>query len=121
MATLIIKWLIDALAILLISKILVGIHVPSFTIALTAALALGLLNVTLRPILKILTFPITILTLGLFAFIVNGFTFWLVGKFVTGFTVDGFWWAVLGALLVSVVSTVVNRIVMGEDGKLGGT
>lgn len=119
MLTLLVKWLINALAIFLVGRYLQGIHIPDYQTALWAALFLGILNVTLRPILKILSFPITLLTLGLFSFIVNGFTFWLAAKFVEGFKVDTFWWAVLGALIVSVISTVLNRIVLGSDGKWG--
>ncbi len=120
MTTLIIKWLLTALAIFAVGNFLPGIHVPDYKTALWAALLLGVLNVTVRPVLKLLSLPITIITLGLFAFIVNGFTFWLVGKFIKGFTVDTFWWAVLGALIVSIISAILNRIVLGADGKLGG-
>lgn len=120
MLTLIVKWLISALAIFLVGNFLPGIHVPSYTVALIVALVLGVLNVTLRPILKLLTFPITLITLGLFALLVNGFTFWLVPKIVPGFIIDTFWWAVLGAILVSLISTLVDRIVLGRDGEVGG-
>ena len=120
MLTLLVKWFLSALSIFLVGNFLPGIHVPSYATALLVALALGVLNVTLRPILKILALPITVLTLGLFAFIVNGFTFWLVARFIDGFSVDSFWYAVLGAIVVSVVSAVLGRIVLGGDGKLGG-
>lgn len=120
MITLIVKWLLTALAVFLVGYFLPGIHVADFPTALVVALVLGILNVTLRPVLKILAFPITILTLGLFAFIVNGFTFWLVGKFIDGFIIDTFWWAVLGALLVSIVSAMLNHLVLGSDDRMGG-
>lgn len=120
MATLIVKWLLTALAIFAVGNLLPGIHVPDYKTALWAAAVLGVLNVTLRPILSILSLPITLITLGLFAFVVNGFTFWLVGKFINGFSVDSFWSAVLGAFIVSIITTILNRIVLGSDGKVGG-
>jgi putative membrane protein len=67
----------------------------------------------------LLTFPITFITLGLFALVVNGFTFWLVPKIVQGFTIDTFWWAVLGAIIVSCITSILDRIILGGDGKLG--
>jgi len=119
MTTLIVKWLISALAIFAVGSFLPGIHVADYVTALWAALALGILNAIIRPILLLLTLPINLITLGLFTFILNGFMFWLATKFVTGFTVDGFWWAVLGALLVAAISTFSNRLILGADGKWG--
>lgn len=119
MTTLIVKWLISALAIFAVGSFLPGIHVADYMTALWAALALGILNAIIRPILLLLTLPINLITLGLFTFILNGFMFWLATKFVTGFTVDGFWWAVLGALLVAAISTFSNRLILGADGKWG--
>lgn len=120
MATLIVKWLINALAIFLVGNFLPGIHVPDYVTALWAALTLGILNTIVRPILLLLTLPINLLTLGLFTFVLNGFMFWLATKVVHGFTVDTFWWAMLGAVLVSAISTVADRIVLGKDGEVGG-
>lgn len=120
MATLIVKWLVNALAIFLVGNFLPGIHVPDYMTALWAALALGILNTIIRPILLILTLPINLITLGLFTFILNGFMFWVATKIVHGFLVDNFWWAVLGALIVSAISTVANRFFLGKDGKVGG-
>ncbi len=120
MLTLLVKLFISALSIFLVGNFLSGIHVPNYMTALWVAFVLGVINVTLRPILKLLALPITVITLGLFAFVVNGFTFWLVAKMLDGFSVDTFWWAILGALIVSVVTAILNRIVLGSDGKLGG-
>jgi putative membrane protein len=119
MATLIVKWLISALAIFAVGSFLPGLHVADYITALWAALALGILNAIVRPILLLLTLPINLITLGLFTFVLNGFMFWLAAKFVSGFLVDGFWWAVLGALLVSAISTFSNRLLLGADGKWG--
>ena len=115
----VIKLLISAVTIFSVGQFLPGIHVANFTVALLVAFALGVLNVTLRPILKLISLPITIITLGLFAFIVNGFVFWLIARFITGFVVDTFWWAVAGAIIVSIVTAILDRIVLGSDGKFG--
>jgi putative membrane protein len=120
MATLLVKWLINALAIFLVGNFLPGIHVPDYVTALWAALTLGILNTLIRPILLLLTLPINLLTLGLFTFVLNGFMFWLATKIVSGFHVDNFWWAILGAVIVSVISTVGHRFILGKDGKVGG-
>jgi putative membrane protein len=80
---------------------------------------LGIINVTIRPILRILTFPINILTLGAVGFVLNTLLFWSATLVIKQFTIDGFWWAALGALIVSVVSAIGNRMVLGSDGKLG--
>jgi putative membrane protein len=87
--------------------------------ALWVALALGIVNSILRPILLLLTLPINLLTLGLFTFVVNGLLFWFVSVVIDDFRVDGFWWAVLGALIVSAISTVGDRLILGKDGKVG--
>ena len=104
-----VRLLINVIAILIISYLFPGlIRVDGFWPALVAAVILGIVNTFLRPILVILTFPITLLTLGLFLFVVNGFMLWLVSGLVQGFQVSGFWGAVAGAILVSVVSWVLS-------------
>lgn len=97
-------WIINALAVLLAAYLVPGIHVTGFYAALLVALVLGLVNLVFRPLLVILTLPINILSLGLFTFIINGFLFWLVSTVVKGFEVRGFWAAVIGSLVVTVVS-----------------
>lgn len=119
MITLIIKLLISAIAIFSTAQFLPGIHVADYKIALLIAVVLGILNVTLRPILKLISFPITILTLGFFAFIVNGFVFWLTARLIDGFAIDTFWLAVIGAVIVSLVTSILDRILLGSDGKFG--
>ena len=109
-----IHWLIIALALWVTAYILPGVHIESNQALAIAAIVLGLLNALVRPILTLLTLPITILTLGLFYLLVNGFTFLLASKVVPGFGVSGFWWAVLGALVVSIVSAFVGRFVKDE-------
>ena len=90
---LIIRILLSALAVVILSNILPGVGVDSYTTAIIVAIVLGLLNLIVKPILVILTLPITILTLGLFLLIINALIILLADKFVSGFTVDSIWWA----------------------------
>ena len=120
MITPFIKWFIAAVAVFLVGNFLPGIHVPNYKVALLVALVLGILNMTLRPILKLISFPITLLTLGLFSLVVNGFILWLIPFLVKGFTIDTFWWAVLGSIIISIATSAIDRILLGSDGKLGG-
>ena len=106
-----IHWLIIALALWVTAYILPGVHIESTQALAIAAIVLGLVNALVRPILTLLTLPITILTLGLFYFLVNGFTFLLATKVVPGFGVSSYWWAVLGALGVSIISSFVGSFV----------
>ncbi len=114
MADIVVKWLIVALAIFFVGNFLPGIHVPDYMTALWVALLLGVVNIFIRPVLLLVTLPINILTLGLFTFIVNGLLFWLTSALVDSFRVDGFWWAVLGALIVSAITTVGERFFLGS-------
>ncbi len=106
-----IRWLINAVALLLISRVIRGIEVEGVVAALAAAAVLGIFNAVLRPILLILTLPLTLLTLGFFALVLNGFMLYLVGTLVRGFSVHGFWAAVFGALLLSMVSGLANAFI----------
>lgn len=111
MLHLIIKLLITALSLLAVSALFAGIEVISLYIAIITALILGIINVTLKPVLVILTLPINLLTLGLFTFVINGFFFWFVSSFVQGFDVSGFLVAIVGAAVVSVFSYLGNTLV----------
>lgn len=110
---LLLAWVINAVALLVLSWALPGIHVSGVGGALVAALVLALLNALIRPVLILLTLPINLLTLGLFTFVVNGFLFWLASRMIEGLRVDGFWWAVLGAIAYSLVSSLIARLVHG--------
>ncbi len=99
----IIKWIIGALAFLGAAYIVPGIEIESFYIALIVAFVWGVISVFIKPILHIFALPITILTLGLFSFVLNGLLFWFMSTFVKGFIVTGFWPALLGAIVVSVL------------------
>jgi putative membrane protein len=109
---LLLVWLINAVALVAVAYLLPGIAVSSFAVALIAALVLGLVNAVIRPVLIVLTLPATLLTLGLFIFAINGLLFWLVGSFVTGFVVAGFWWGVLGAIAYSIVSWALSALLL---------
>ena len=103
--------LLITFALLLAAYVVPDIVVDNLYIAIIAAVILGILNAVVRPILVVLTFPITIITLGLFIFVLNALLFWFVASFVDGFAVNGFWAALLGSLIVSVVSTIGNKFI----------
>lgn len=109
---LLLVWLINAVALMAVAYLLPGIEVSSFITALIAALVLGLVNAVIRPILILLTLPATVLTLGLFIFVINGLLFWFVGSFIAGFVVSGFWWGVAGAIVYSVVSWALSVLLL---------
>lgn len=106
---LITRLLLTALVLLIVAEFIPGITVDGFYPALVAAVVLGLLNLFVRPILVILTFPITIVTLGLFMFVINAALFWFAATFIDGFAVATFLHALLGSLIVSVASAVFNK------------
>ena len=104
----IIHWLVAALAVLITAYVLPGVHVSGLLSALVVAVVLGVINVFLRPLLIVLTLPITIVTLGLFIFIINGLLVMLAASVVPGFAVDSFWWAFLFGIVLAVVSYVLE-------------
>ena len=110
-------WLINALALLAVAYLMPSISVANFTTALVAALILGLVNAIIRPLLILLTLPVTILTLGLFILVINGLVFWFVGSFIQGFVVAGFWAGVIGSILFSIVSWALSALVLGGGRK----
>jgi len=112
MIKLLIVWLINAVALIAVAYLMPGIAVSSFGAALVAALVLGLVNAFVRPILVLLTLPVTILTLGLFIFVLNGLLFWMVGSWLQGFEVAGFWPAVFGAIVFSIISWALSALVL---------
>ena len=109
---LLLVWLINALALLALKYIMPSITVDSFVTALIVAVVLGLINTLIRPLFVLLTLPVTILTLGLFLFVINGLLFWAVGSFVPGFHVDGFWAGVFGAIIYSIISWVLSALLL---------
>jgi putative membrane protein len=111
MAGFFLRWALNALALWVVSSIVPGIHASGIFATLVAALVLGILNALVRPILLVLTLPLNLLTLGLFTFVINALMLELTGAIVKGFTVDGFGSAILGALLLSLVSFALNVLV----------
>jgi putative membrane protein len=109
--SLILVWILNAVALLVVAYLLPGIAVASFGSALIAALVLGLLNMLVKPVLVLLTLPITIVTLGLFLLVLNALLFWFAGSVLKGFQVNGFWWAVAGAILYSLISGLLSRLI----------
>lgn len=107
---LIVVWILNAVALLAVAFLLPGITVASFWSAMGAALILGMLNTLVKPILILLTLPITIVTLGLFLLVLNALVFWWAGSMFKGFQVDGFWWAVAGAILYSLISALFSML-----------
>ncbi len=103
-------WLINTVALFAIPQLLDSVQIDSFTTALLASLVLGLVNTLLRPLLILLTLPVTFLTLGLFIFVINGLMFWAAADLVKGFQVDNFGAAILGALIYSVLSWVLSML-----------
>jgi putative membrane protein len=107
-------WLINAVALVAVAYLVPSITVSSFTSALIAALILGLVNAVIRPVLVLLTLPVTLLTLGLFIFVINGLLFWFVGSFLRGFVVNGFWAGLIGSILFSIVSWLLSALVLKD-------
>ena len=115
MVKILLVWLINALALLALPYIFSSIKVESFYAALIVALILGLINAVIRPVLVLLTLPLTILTLGLFIFVINGLLFWFVASFVDGFQVSGFWAAFFGAILYSLITWAANALLFEKS------
>jgi putative membrane protein len=114
---LLLGWAINAVALLLLPYIVPAVQVKGFGTALVVALVIGLLNTFIRPVLFILTLPITVLTLGLFTLVLNGLMFWLASRFIEGFGVAGFWWAVLAALIYSIISWAISSLLLDGEAK----
>ena len=111
MMTLLLVWILNAVALLVVAYVLPGIVVASFGSAMLAALVLGLINMLVKPVLILLTLPITVVTLGLFLLVLNALLFWLAGSMLKGFQVNGFWWAVGGAILYSLISGFLSNLI----------
>jgi putative membrane protein len=106
----IVNWLIDALALLLVAQIIPGMQVRSYGTALIATVVIGLVEMIIGPILRFIAFPITFLTLGLFRLVINAILLKLASLFTPGFRIDGFLAALLGSLVLALVTTVLQRL-----------
>ena len=105
---LIVRWVLLAAALLLVAYLYAGVSVASFGTAMIAALVLGLLNTIVRPLLVLLTLPVTLLTLGLFLFVINALMFWAAAELLNGFSVRGFGAALIGSLLYSLCGMLID-------------
>ncbi|MDU0460707.1 MAG: phage holin family protein [Geobacteraceae bacterium] len=110
MTRLVLKWVLNSFALYFVMKIIPGIQIDRFQDLLVAALVIGLLNAFLRPVIILLTLPVTMLTLGLFTLVINGLMFYLAAHLVSGFHVTGFGAAFLASLLFSLFSFVLNMV-----------
>lgn len=110
---LLLKWLLSAAALLFVAYVYGGVQVQSFSSALIAALVIGLFNAVLRPVLVILTLPVTVVTVGLFLFIINALMFWAAAGVLDGFHVNGFMAALLGSLIYSALGLVIESALGG--------
>jgi len=108
------KLLLTAVAVFVLQVILPDIEVESYTDAIWAALVIGILNSFVRPLLIFLTLPATLITMGLFLFVINAFIIMMAGKFLAGFTVDSFWWALLFSILLSILQPILHSL-LGEE------
>ena len=111
MKTILIKWLVNTVALFVVVNVVSGISVERWQTLLAGALVLGLLNAFLRPVLLLLTLPVNILTLGLFTLVLNGMIFYLAASLVKGFYVTGFWSSFVAALVFSVISFLLNLLI----------
>ena len=108
---LLLVWILNAIALLAVAYLYPGVQVQDWKAAAIAALVLGLVNTLVKPILVLLTLPVTILTLGLFLLVINALLFWGVAQLIEGFHVNGFWAAMLGALLYSVIGWLLSKLI----------
>jgi putative membrane protein len=102
------KWLLSAIALLFVAYLYSGVQVQTFGAAMVAALVIGLLNAVVRPVLVVLTLPVTLVTLGLFLFVINALMFWAAGSVLDGFHVNGFLSALVGSLIYSLLGVVIE-------------
>jgi putative membrane protein len=102
------KWLLSAVALLFVAHVYSGVEVKNFAAALLAALVIGLLNLVVRPALVVLTLPVTVLTLGLFLFVINALMFWAAAQLLDGFQVNGFLPALVGSLIYTAIGVIIE-------------
>jgi putative membrane protein len=121
MLRILLHWLINAAALFLLPYVFKWVEVDSVQAALIAALVLGLVNALVRPVLFLLTLPVTLVTLGLFIFVLNGLLFWAVGSFIEGFRVTGFWAAVFGAIVYSLISWALAALLLPKASTIART
>ena len=112
---LIIRLLVTAVVAFFLTKILSGVHFEGFSTAIVFAIVLGILNLIVSPVLKILGLPLTIITLGLFSLVINALVILIADYFIDGMTIDGFWWAFIFSIALSIITSLVNGIFTSSD------
>ncbi len=112
---LIIRLLVTAVVAFFLTKILSGVHFEGFSTAIVFAIVLGILNLIVSPVLKILGLPLTIITLGLFSLVINALVILIADYFIDGMTIDGFWWAFIFSIALSLITSLVNGIFTSSD------
>jgi|SRR5690606_29723354 putative membrane protein len=112
---LIIRLLITAVVAFFLTKILSGVHFEGFSTAIVFAIVLGVLNLIVKPILSILGLPLTIITLGLFSFVINAIVILIADYFIEGMVVDGFWWALIFSIALSLITSLLGGIAGSSD------
>lgn len=112
---LIIRLFVTAVVAFFLTKILSGVHFDGFSTAIVFAIVLGILNLIVSPVLKILGLPLTILTLGLFSLVINALVILIADYFIDGMTIDGFWWAFIFSIALSIITSLVNGIFTSSD------
>lgn len=114
---LIIRLLLNAIAVIVLAKLLKGIHVDNYTTAVIVALVLSILNLIVKPILVLFTLPVTLLTLGLFLVVINAVIILLADKLIDGFVVSNFWWAILFGILLSALQSLLQSFLKSDKKK----
>ena len=112
---LIIRLLVTAVVAFFLTKILSGVHFDGFSTAIVFAIVLGILNLIVSPVLKILGLPLTILTLGLFSLVINALVILIADYFIDGMTIDGFWWAFIFSIALSLITSLVSGIFTSSE------
>jgi putative membrane protein len=105
-----INWVVNALVIMVAAYLLPGVHVENYLTALVLALVMGILNILIKPLIIFLTLPITIVTFGLFLFVINALMVIIASHVVPGFSVDGFWWAVIFSIVIALINMVLHKM-----------
>ena len=108
--TILVNWIVNALVIMVAAYILPGVHVENYLTALVLALVMGILNTLIKPLLIALTLPFTIITFGLFLFVINGLMVVIASHIVPGFSVDGFWWAIIFSIVIAFINLIIHKI-----------
>lgn len=115
MSQFLLTWILTAISLVITAYLIPGIMIKGLVVAAIAALIMGLINAVVRPILILFTLPLTVLTLGLFLFVVNAISFSLVSYFTPGFSINSFWDALFGSIILSIISSLLNQVLESQE------